>query len=210
MPPLLRIKSLQAVDAVDDPAANNGMFGKFFNSSVELSAKASEYLDKLLNDPESLEYLCAFLDRYRANRDEINGNNQNQEGKKMEIKDLTQEQLQKERPELVVALQKEAIDGERSRCSKIVKSAHAEFNGMGMEGIVEEAVDNGKTVDAALASMRGKRLEDIKKEANKTPGTDGEEPSKVKMTHLDRAKQYKSEHKCSMVDALKATAEPRK
>ena len=91
-----------------------------------------------------------------------------------------------------------------------MKSAHAEFNGMGMEGIVEEAVDNGKTVDAALASMRGKRLEDIKKEANKTPGPDGEEPSKVKMTHLDRAKQYKAEHKCSMVDALKATAELRK
>ena len=127
----------------------------------------------------------------------------------MEIKDLTQEQLQKERPELVTALQNEAVKEERSRCLKIVKSAHSEFTGMGMEGIVEEAVDNGKTVDAALASMRGKRLEDLKKEANKAPGPDGEEPT-VKMTHLDRAKKYQAEHKCSMVEALKATAEARK
>ena len=127
----------------------------------------------------------------------------------MDIKDVTQEQLQKERPELVATLQNEAVKEERSRCLKIVKSAHSEFTGMGMEGIVEEAVDNGKTVDAALASMRGKRLEDLKKEANKAPGADGDEPP-VKPTHLDRAKKYKDEHKCSMVDALKATAEPRK
>ena len=210
LPPLLRIQSLSAVDAVDDPATNNGMFGKFFNSSVELSAKASEYLDKLLNDQQSLDYVFAFLERYRVNsgRDEINNNDQRKD-KVMEFKDITQEQLQKERPELVVALQREAIEGERSRCSKIVKSAHSEFTGMGMEGIVEEAVDNGKTVDATLASMRGKRLEDLKKEANKAPGADGDEPP-VKPTHLDRAKKYKDEHKCSMVDALKATAEARK
>ena len=208
LPSILRIKSLLAVDAVDDPAANNGMFGKFFNSSVELSAKASEYLDKLLNDPQSLEYVFAFLNRYRTNRDEINNNKQQKE-KPMEFKEITQEQLQKERPELVTALQNEAVKEERSRCLKIVKSAHSEFTGMGMEGIVEEAVDNGKTVDAALASMRGKRLEDLKKEANKAPGPDGEEPV-VKLSHLDRAKKYKDEHKCTMVEALKATAEARK
>ena len=208
LPPLLRIKSLMAVDAVDDPAANNGMFGKFFNSSVELSAKASDYLDKLLNDPQSLEYVFAFLDRYRANRDEINNNNQQKE-KPMEFKDITQEQLQKERPELVSSLQNEAVKEERSRCLKIVKSTHSEFGGMGMEGIVEDAVDSGKTVDATLASMRGKRLDDLKKEANKAPGPDSEEPT-VKMTHLDRAKKYQAENKCTMVEALRATAEARK
>ena len=209
LPPLLRIKSLMAVDAVDDPAANNGMFGKFFNSSVELSAKASEYLDKLLSDPQSLEYVSAFLDRYRANREEINGNNKQHKEKNMDLKELTQEQLQKERPELVSALQNEAVKEERSRCLKIVKSAHSEFGEMGMEGIVEDAVDSGKTVDAALASMRGKRLDDLKKEANKAPGPDSEEPT-VKMTHLDRAKKYQAENKCTMVEALRATAEARK
>ena len=127
----------------------------------------------------------------------------------MDLKELTQEQLQKERPELVSALQNEAVKEERSRCLKIVKSTHSEFGGMGMEGIVEDAVDSGKTVDATLASMRGKRLDDLKKEANKAPGPDSEEPT-VKMTHLDRAKKYQAENKCTMVEALRATAEARK
>ena len=30
------------------------------------------------------------------------------------------------------------------------------------------------------------------------------------LSHLDRAKKYQAEHKCSITEALKATAEPRK
>lgn len=210
LPPVLRVTSVLAVDTVDDPAANNGMFGRFFNSSVELSAKASEYLDKLLNNPESLDFVLAFLERYRANREDIDGENHQPKEKDMELKDLTQEQLSKERPELVAALQNEAVKSERSRCLGIVKSAHGEFKGLGMEGIVEDAVENGKAVDSSLAAMRGKRLDDIKKESNKAPGPDGEEPAAGKLSHLDRAKKYQTEHKCSITEALKATAEPRK
>lgn len=214
LPPMLRVNSLMAVDVVDDPAANDGMFNKFFNSSVELSAKATEFMDKLLNNPEALEYVIAFLERYRVNRvdidDEENENKQtlNERQGAMEIKDLTVEELKKERPELVSSLQNETIKEERSRCLTIVKAANKEFAGMGMDSIVEDAIDNGKTVDASLAAMRGKRLEDLKQNANKAPGADKGDPEKKK-SHLEIAKEYQREHKCSLQEALSLTAEPR-
>ncbi len=126
----------------------------------------------------------------------------------MEFKDLTVEELKKERPELVSSLQNETVKEERSRCSAIVKAANKEFSGMGMEAIVEDAIDNGKTVDASLAAMRGKRLEDLKQNANKAPGADKGDPEKKK-THLEIAKEYQREHKCSLQEALSLTAEPR-
>ncbi len=212
LPPLLRIESLLAVDTVDDPAANTGMFSRFFNSSVEISVKATEFLDKLLNNPESLEYVVAFLERYRRNRVEIDelGKKiiQNQEVI-MDLSTVDNDQLKKERPDLVLVLQSEAVKGERLRVLGIVKAANKEFTDMGMDSIVEDAVETGKTVDAALSAMRGKRLEDLKKESNKAPGADGEE-TEPKPSHLDRAKKYQVEHKCGIVEALKATAEIRK
>ena len=72
----------------------------------------------------------------------------------MEFKDITKEQLSKDRPDLVSALQTDAVTGERSRCSSIVKAANKEFSGMGMETIVDDALETGKTLDAALAAMR--------------------------------------------------------
>ena len=215
LPPLLRIQSLMAVDTVDDPAANNGMFSRFFNSSVEISVKATEFIDKLLDNPESLDYVVAFLERYRTNRVEIDEDQLNKkviQSKKEEGMDLStidNDQLKKERPDLVAALQSEAVKDERSRVLGIIKSANKEFTGMGMDSIVEDTIENGKTVDAALSAMRGKRLEDLKKDANKAPGADVE-VTEPKLSHLDRAKKYQAEHKCGMVDALKATAEPRK
>lgn len=215
LPPALRVNSLMAVDVVDDPAANNSLFGKFFNSSVELSAKATEFLNKLLNNPDALEYVLAFLERYRTNRVHIDNdtekleNNQSQkEGAKMELKDLTIEVLNKERSDLVSSIQTEATKSERGRVLSIVKAAHQEFKDMGMESLTEESIEKGHTVDAALSAMRGKRLKDIEAKANPAPGADGEEAGKL--SHLEKAKQYQAEHKCSMVAALKATAPARK
>lgn len=79
---------------------------------------------------------------------------------------------------------------------------------MGMESIVDDALETGKTLDAALAAMRGKRLEDVKNAGNKAPGADADDAQKS--DHLGRAKQYRDEKKCSMTEALRATAEPRK
>ena len=131
----------------------------------------------------------------------------------MESKDLTIAMLTQERPDLVAGLKsegdKEGCAKERKRCLSIVRTANKEFAGMGMDTIVDEAIENGKTEDATLAAMRGKRLEDIKAKAPAAPGPDAAAQSAVKKTHLERAKEYQQEHKCSITDALKATAEKR-
>lgn len=209
LPPKLRVSSLMAVDVVDDPAANDGMFNKHFNSSVELSAKATEFMNKLLDNPDALEYVISFLERYRTNRVDINNKTEvlKEEGS-MDAKVLSVEELKKDHPDVVSTLQSEAIKDERLRCSTIVKTAHKEFAGMGMDSIIEESIDNGKTVDASLAAMRGKRLEDLKQNANKAPGADQEESTQTK-THLELAREYQKEHKCSIQEALSKTAEPR-
>lgn len=211
LPDLVRFKKLYGSDVVDDPAATNGMFGKFFNESVELSAKATEFLDKLLCNPDVVERVMSFLERYRENRVDIDLVGQGKEkvaltkeDEMVEIKDLTVDQLRKERPDLVTALYQE----ERLRALAIVKNAHSEFAGMGMETIVEESLENGKTIDASLATMRKKRLDDLSAKGNKAPGADGDAPA-GKKTHLERAKDYAKEHKCGIVEALRATAEPR-
>ena len=125
-----------------------------------------------------------------------------------EVKELTVDELKKDHPDMVSSLQNEAIKDERARCSSIIKTAHKEFAGMGMDSIVEESIDSGKTVDASLAAMRGKRLEDLKQNANKAPGADQEEATKTK-THLELAREYQKEHKCSIQEALSKTAQPR-
>ncbi|MDO8675541.1 MAG: hypothetical protein Q7K71_05430 [Candidatus Omnitrophota bacterium] len=211
LPPKLRVSSLMAVDVVDDPAANDGMFNKHFNSSVELSAKATEFMNKLLDNPDALEYVVSFLERYRVNRVDINKQETVLTERKQvmnESTELTVEVLKKDHPEMVSSLQNEAVKDERVRCSTIVKTANKEFAGMGMDSIVEESIDNGKTVDASLAAMRGKRLEDLKQNANKVPGADQEETPQKK-NHLETAREYQKEHKCSIQEALSQTAESR-
>lgn len=211
LPPKLRVSSLMAVDVVDDPAANDGMFNKHFNASVELSAKATEFMNKLLDNPDALEYVISFLERYSVNRVDINNNIEKlnrKEAVMSEVKELTIDELKKDHPDMVLTLQNEAVKDERVRCSTIVKTANKEFAGMGMDSIVEESIDNGKTVDASLAAMRGKRLEDLKQNANKAPGADKEETLQKK-THLELAREYQKEHKCSLQEALSKTAEPR-
>lgn len=217
LPPLLRVGTLMAADVVDDPAANDSLFEKrFFNSSIELSAKATGFLDKLLNNPDALDYVIAFLERYRVNRVDIDlaqktklDNQFQKEGLQMEMKDLTLETLKKDRPDLVSALETEAIKGERNRVLSIVKTAHTEFKGMGMEAIVEDSIEKGNTVDASLAAMRGKRLNDLDTNANKGPGPDDPEKGKEK-DHLTRAREHQKEHGGTITDALLATASEKK
>ncbi len=211
LPALVRFKKLFSSDVVDDPTATSGMFGKFFNSSVELSAKATEFLDKLLNNPDALESVIMFLERYRTNRDDIDQTQTKKpkEVSQMEIKDLTVEMLTKERPDLLESARNEAVKSERTRILAIVKAEHTEFKGMGMETIVEDAIEKGNTVDAALSTIKGKRLADIEAKSNKAPGADSPEATKAKPSHLDKAKEYQKEHKCSIAEALRATAENR-
>ena len=212
LPDLVRFTKLFASDIVDDPAATPGMFGQFFNESVELSAKATEFLDKLLSSPEAVERVINFLERYKENRVDIEPGlvtsqiktKLNQEEVAMELKDLTVEVLRKECPDLVKGLETEATKNERARVLSIVKAEHGEFAGKAVEAITEESVEKGFTLDASLASMRGKVLKDIEAKANPAPGADTD-AEKGKQDHLARAKAYQAEHNCGITEALKAT-----
>lgn len=66
LPPLARVEELYAVDAVDKPAANTGLFS---GTSAQFSAEMTEFLDNFLGQPEAVEKAISFLERYRANAD---------------------------------------------------------------------------------------------------------------------------------------------
>lgn len=70
LPALVRFKKLRGSDIVDEPAANKSMFESFFNGSVELSAKATQFLDNLLNSSDALNRVIGFLNRYRENSED--------------------------------------------------------------------------------------------------------------------------------------------
>lgn len=210
LPALVRFTKLYASDVVDDPAATKGMFGTFFNSSVELSAKATEFLDKLLNNPDAVEKVMAFLNRYRVNRDDIDKdqNKNKKEVSPMEIKDLTLEVLSKERPELLESARNEASKDERTRVLSIVKAEHTEFAGKKVEALTEDSIEKGLTLDATLASMRKKCLDDLNAKGNPLPGANADQEANGN-DHITKAKQYAAEHKCSISEALSATAPAR-
>ena len=71
LPPFIRVSKFREVDIVDDPAANNGMFGtQFFdNTNVKFSAEMTAFLDKFLNSPDAIGNVMGFLQRYSDNRD---------------------------------------------------------------------------------------------------------------------------------------------
>lgn len=73
LPPFIRVTNLFSVDVVDDPAANNGLFGMpFFSESVRPSAEMTAFLDKFLNNPDAVEKTIGFLNRYRLSKETEN------------------------------------------------------------------------------------------------------------------------------------------
>jgi len=110
LPPLVRFTRLFASDMVDEPAANEGLFGEsLFGGNVVLSAEATKILDTVLARPDAVDRIMVFLSRYSSNREaqgatarpavsETAG-----EGSSMpiELKDITLEMLQAQRPELI-------------------------------------------------------------------------------------------------------------
>lgn len=211
LPPLIRVKKLFAVDVVDDPAANNG----FFSSSVKPSAEMTAFLDRLLESPETVSKVTEFLRRY-----EFNKTNTKKEEVRIMVNELTMETIKAEKPELFAAIRNEGIaegvkkgseDGariERERAVSIFKKSQAFKD---MSALALDAVEKGMSFEQAVISFQDKQLEGLQKTSVEPVGPDTEETKPQKSaTHFDRAKAYKSEHGCSMTDALKATADKRK
>ncbi len=66
--PLARVRELYAVDVVDEPATGDGMFSSLFDrTNVKWSAEMTAFLDKFLQEPQAVDNMLAFLQRYREN-----------------------------------------------------------------------------------------------------------------------------------------------
>ena len=78
-----------------------------------------------------------------------------------------------------------------------------------MSALALESVEQGLSLDQSVVKFQQKRLDDIEKASAPVVGADGEEVSKKKTTHLERARQHQKEHGCGMTEALKATADKR-
>lgn len=204
LPPFIRVKNLLSVDIVDDPAANNGLFGMpFFSESVRPSAEMTAFLDRFLSQPESVEKVISFLDRYAANK--------NKEEKKMP-EEITLEKLKSDHSGLYNSIHalgvEEGMKKERERSVLILKKSKAFKD---MADIALETVETGATFENAVIKFQDKQLEGLQKSSVPTLGPDAEEePAKKQVTHLERAKRYQKEHGGSMTDALKATAQKHK
>ena len=219
LPPFIRVRKLNSVDIVDDPAANDGLFGvPLFSSTVKPSAEMSAFLDRFLEEPLAVEKMVSFLERYRINRVEKEKAAQRKGGKQM-FDELTVEQLKKEKPDVynsVLALgveegtKKGFEDGkakEKDRAIAILKKSKSFKDAT---DLAIDAVEKGISFDQATISFQEKQLEGLKKATPPDVGPDADEAKGKGKTHLERASAYKSEHKCSMTAALKATAEKRK
>lgn len=206
LPPFIRVKKLLSVDVVDDPAANEGFFGMpFFSDSVKPSAEMSAFLDKFLVDSEAVSRMMSFLQRYKTNT------NHKGKGDESMLKELTEERLATERPDLFEAVHRlgfeEASGKERERVVSILKKASVFQD---MNELALDAVENGLSLDQAVISFQEQQLENLKKQSNSSVGPDGEEEPTRKISHLERAEKYKNEQNCSITEALKATADKRK
>lgn len=193
LPPLLRVKGLSAVDAVDEPAANNGMFGtQFFSDSVIPSAVMTDFLNKLIEQPDALDTIVSFLSRYQANKEEAEIRDEEEKTEKkegvMDLKELTLEQLKEDRADLVEALHKEgkesvkldevkaeALKAERARSSAILGLLGNDAYS-GYLGIAEQGVKDGEALEAVEGKMKDQRIQDLESSATETPGPgEGEE-----------------------------------
>ena len=131
------------------------------------------------------------------------------------MQELTVEKLKAERADLYSSIfsagetegKKSGEKFERERVVAVLKKAKT-FKSM--DDLALEAVENGSTLEIATIKFQDKQLAGLQSASPKGVGPDAEpELPKKAMTHLERAKAYKDENKCSMTDALKATAEKR-
>ncbi|MDP3786194.1 MAG: hypothetical protein Q8R05_01360 [Candidatus Omnitrophota bacterium] len=219
LPPLIRVKKLNQVDIVDDPAANDGLFGMpFFSDSVKPSAEFTAFLDKFVHNESAVDKVIAFFERYRANRDEKEKIITEREVRNM-YETLTVEELKKEKPDVFNSIHSLGVEEgkktgleegrtkEKERSVSILKKSK-EYKDM--TDLAIDAVEKGQTLDQATIVFQDKQLEGLKKAAPASPGPDADEGKDKGKTHLERARAYKAENKCSMTAALKATAEKRK
>ena len=172
LPERLRVGKLSSVDVVDEPAANEGFFGKFFPDNVKLSAGFASFLDIFVQDAEAVKKAISFLRRYENERQKTN-----EKEVEMDLKNLTLEVFKAERPDLVEALSKESKDAglsegassERKRVLGILSKAELpEYQNM--RALAKTSIENGDGSDVAEGKFKDQRIKDLETQAPKTPG----------------------------------------
>lgn len=171
LPGRLRVAKLSSVDVVDEPAANEGFFGKFFPDNVKLSAGFSEFLERFVQSPEAVKKAVAFLEKYQSL------NETPKEENDMDLKSLTVDVLKAERPDLAETLSKEGQNAgisegtasERKRVLSILSKAELpEFENM--RPLAKSSIESGDTLEAAEGKFKDQRIKDLEAQAPKTPG----------------------------------------
>ncbi|MCX6796128.1 MAG: hypothetical protein NTW06_01375 [Candidatus Falkowbacteria bacterium] len=123
------------------------------------------------------------------------------------LKGLTVDQLKKDRPDLFGALCYEAQKDERARIVSIVKYANELAIKVGMEPllpVVLKAINENLSLNNFTNEVYAVVEETL---ANSKPKNNAADSKKL--PHLDRARIFQRTHGCGIIDALRATAEPR-
>ncbi len=100
---------------------------------------------------------------------------------------------------------KAGVTDERVRVKGIIENSKII---PGSEALVEEAISSGESADASLVRFKNNRLQSIQKTAPETPGP-SDSQTDVHKDHVTRAEEYQKEHKCSFIEAMRATAPKR-
>ena len=66
--PLARVKTLYGADIVDEPATGDELF-EFFSDSVKPSAEVTAFLDDFLKQPDAMDRVCSFMNKYNVNEE---------------------------------------------------------------------------------------------------------------------------------------------
>lgn len=120
--------------------------------------------------------------------------NQNKEEvKEMELKELTLETLKADRSDLVDAIQKEGNDaGVKLERKRVLDIQEAVKPFEGMNELANEAIKSGATVEEAVSKFKDQRIVDLEKHAPKSQGP-ADDPEKDGGTELSLEDQCKKD-----------------
>jgi len=253
--PHWRLRMLEAVDVVDEPAANpGGLFSTGRTSSFVAEAEAvasfalgitDEQPERSLFDRIHPERVRRFMQGY-LERHDLAVVSRASDGPgphsippmgretQMELKDLTIEQLAEARPDLVNSLEQqgaeaaaakqgtppdmsEQLAAARAEGEKEARSLLASFREVFSEDekFAVEQFAKGASLDEANDAFREQenatlkaRIAELESKVGASPVAH-QEPSAGASSpdeRLAKAREYATEHKCSIRDALRATA----
>lgn len=197
--PLLRVQQFLGADAVDTPAATDGLFG--LNQQTLISAEVYQHLEQLMLRPDFVKRAYVFLGRAMEMFEEEHSPNSPQEEPPMADATKTAKELETEFPNEVEQLMDQAVAGERKRIHRIVEFAKTlPFNAY---DITLKAIDEGwEYFQAESAFLREERAQRAQ-EATQATGLKDDSQTKEKFaTYQEAWQDIKRNENCSTQIAM--------